>query len=306
MPSQAEIREEVTNQIVQALQQGVVPWRKPWSALENTGYPMNAVSKKLYQGINPILLQLAAHKRGYQSKWWATYRQWADMGLQVMKRPSHVPPGKWGTKIIFWKPITTIKKNGDGKDEERTFPLLREYTVFNADQVEGEAVEKFRVHPPTCQTVIDYEPAEKVIEATKADIRQLPCDLACYYGPPLDFIQLPLKSLFADLPSYYDTAFHELTHWTEPRLNWTGSYAFGELRAELGSAFLTAAVSIPQVDDRALKNVAAYLNSWIKAMQADHKVIFQISSAASKACDFILSFGHGAHPEEQPEEVAAF
>lgn len=53
MTSQAEIREQVTNQIVEALQQGVVPWRKPWSALENTGYPMNAISKKLYTGINP-------------------------------------------------------------------------------------------------------------------------------------------------------------------------------------------------------------------------------------------------------------
>jgi antirestriction protein ArdC len=301
--SQNEIREQVTNQIVEALQQGVVPWCKPWSTLENTGYPMNAVSKRLYQGINPLLLQLAAHKRNYQSRFWATYRQWAGLGGQVKKRPDDVSPGKWGTKIILWKPITTIKKNGDGEDEQRTFPLLREYTVFNADQVEG--VDQFRVHEPTVQTAIDYEPAEMVISATGAEIRHFPCDKACYYCPPLDYIQLPLKSQFDAPAAYYDTAFHELAHWTEQRLCWTGSYALGELRAELGAAFLTASVGIPQVDGRSLKNVTAYLDSWIKAMQADHRVIFQISSAASRAAEFILSFSRGQHPEEQPEEVAA-
>jgi antirestriction protein ArdC len=153
--------------------------------------------------------------------------------------------------------------------------------------------------------VIDFESAEKVIAATGADIRHIPGDKAAYYCPPLDYIELPLKSQFNDLPCYYDTVAHELTHWTEHRLGWSGSYALGELRAELGAAFLTAAVGIPQVDGMTLKNVAAYLGSWIKAMKEDHRVIFQISSAASKACDFILSFGREQQqPEEHQEEVA--
>lgn len=301
MPSQTEIREQVTNQIVEALQEGVTPWRKPWANLQNSGFPMNAVSKKLYTGINPLLLQLAAHKKNYQSKFWATYRQWTAIGGKVMKRPDDVRPGSWGTKIIFWKPITTTKKNAKGEEKETTFPLLREYVVFNAEQVEGEAIEKFRVHPPIGTSVIDYEPAEKVIAAAGADIRHIPGDKACYYSPPLDYIELPLKSQFIDLPCYYDSVAHELTQWTEHRLGWTGSYALGELRAELSAAFLTAAVGIPQVS---VKNVAAYLGSWIKAMKEDHRIIFQISSAASKSCEFILSFSRAEQPEEQQEEVA--
>jgi len=245
MPSQAEIREEVTKQIVEALQQGVVPWRKPWSVLENTGFPMNAISKKLYTGINPLLLHLAAHKRDYVSRYWATYRQWASLGGQVKKRPADVPSGRWGTKIIFWKPITKVEKDKNGDEHERSFPLLREYTVFNVEQVEGETIEKYRVHPPTSTIAIDFEPAEEVIAATGADVRHVAGDKAAYFLPPLDYIQVPLKSQFDAPAAYYDTAYHELSHWTQHRLGWTGSYALGELRAELGAAFLTAAVGIP-------------------------------------------------------------
>jgi antirestriction protein ArdC len=113
-----------------------------------------------------------------------------------------------------------------------------------------------------------------------------------------------LKGQFDSLAAYYNTAFHELTHWSESRLGWTGSYALGELRAELGSAFLTAAVGIPQAGN-SLKNVAAYLDWWIQAMKVDHRVIFQVSSAASKASDFILSFSREQKLAEQPEEVVA-
>ena len=111
---------------------------------------------------------------------------------------------------------------------------------------------------------------------------------------------MPHKSQFSEPAAYYGTAMHELSHWCESRLGWTGSYALGELRAELGAAFLTAAVGIPQADG-GLRNVAAYIGSWIEAMQADHRVIFQVSSAAGKACDFILSFSRG----QQPDEAAA-
>src|SRR5262249_34013553 len=159
-----------TTQVVAALQQGIVPWRKPWSVLENTGFPMNAVSKKLYQGVNSLLLQLAAHKRNYSSRFWATYPQWASLGGQVKKRPDDVPPGKWGTKIIFWKPVTRIEKDENGDEQERSFPLLREYTVFNVEQCDGAALEKFRVHAPSSTHTIDYEPAESVVAATGADI----------------------------------------------------------------------------------------------------------------------------------------
>jgi antirestriction protein ArdC len=305
MSAQFEIRERVTNEIIEALQKGIAPWRKPWTDVENSGFPTNVVSKKLYRGINPILLQFAAQRRNFTSKWWATYQQWASIGGQVKKRPADVQPGSWGTKVIFWKPIKTTKKNANGEEEQATFPLMREYTVFCADQVEGEAIDKYRTHAPTTASVIDFEPAEKVIAATGAEIRHVAGGQAAYFCPPQDYIVMPLKSQFVDLAGYYGTALHECVHWSEVRLGWTGSYALGELRAELGAAYLMPSVGVPQVSENVTANTASYLESWIKAMKEDSSVIFKISSAASKAADYILSFSQETQVEEEIEEVAA-
>ena len=104
MPSQNEIRERITKTIVESLTSGgLPPWRRPWAADPNAGFPANVVSKKKYRGINPLLLEIAAMRHGLKGKWWATYNQWKELGGQVMKRPDNVPSGEWGTAIIFWK-----------------------------------------------------------------------------------------------------------------------------------------------------------------------------------------------------------
>jgi antirestriction protein ArdC len=305
MSAQAEIRERVTQEIVTALEQGTLPWRKPWADLANSGFPTNVASRKLYKGINPLLLQVAAQSRGFTSKFWGTYNQWQALGCQVKKRPADVKQGAWGTKVILWKPINTTKKNAQGEEEKTTFPLMREFTVFHADQVEGEAIEKYRTHAPTAATVIDFEPAETVIQATKADIRHVAGGQACYHRPPQDFIVMPHKSQFSEPAAYYGTAMHELSHWCESRLGWTGSYALGELRAELSAAYLMASVGIPQGDADVTANTASYLQSWIKALKEDSSVIFKVSSAASKAADFILGFSQQTDAVEEAEEVVA-
>jgi antirestriction protein ArdC len=43
----------VTEKIVNLLEQGIVPWHKPWTSI---GLPRNLVSKKQYRGINTFLL----------------------------------------------------------------------------------------------------------------------------------------------------------------------------------------------------------------------------------------------------------
>jgi antirestriction protein ArdC len=303
--SQAGLRQRVTDEIVAALEQGTLPWRKPWADLANSGFPTNVVSRKLYRGINPLLLQVAAQRRGFTSKWWGTFHQWASIGCSVMKRPAVVEQGAWGSKVILWKPINTTKKNEQGEEEKGSFLLLREFTVFNADQVQGQAVETFRTSAPTTPAVIDFEPAEKVIAATGADIRHVAGGQACYHRPPEDFIVMPLKSQFAEPAAYYSTAFHELCHHSESRLKWTGSYALGELRAELGAAYLMATVGIPQATADLTANTASYLQSWINTMKEDSSAIFKVSSAASKAADFILGFSQHADTVEEAEEVAA-
>jgi antirestriction protein ArdC len=293
MAHQNEIRVEVNDKIIAALSKGLTPWKKPWVASKNAGNPANAVSGRSYRGINPLLLELAAMDKGFKSKWWGTYRQWQTLGGQVKG-------GERGTRIVFWSPVTNTRTNAAGEEKSKTFPLMREYTVFCADQCEG--AERFAVEPAPSTTVVDFDPAEKVIAGTGADIRHIAGDKAAYNRAPHDFIVLPMKSQFDQapfgLPGYYATAFHELMHWTEHRLNWNGTYALGELRAEIGAAYLASEIGIPIADN--LENHAKYLDSWLKTMQADAKVIFQITSAASKGADFILAFSR--EPQPQPQE----
>ena len=135
MPSQTEIRQQITQEIIDSLQQGIVPWKKPWSADKNCGRPCNADSKRFYNGINILLLTLHNYKYGFQSRHFATYRQWESLQGQVMRRPAGVRSGHWGCKIILWKPVT--KKIKDDEDEN-TFFVMRQFTVFNIDQVEGD------------------------------------------------------------------------------------------------------------------------------------------------------------------------
>jgi hypothetical protein len=169
-----------------------------------------------------------------------------------------VEAGQRGTRIVFWRPVTSTKINADGEQENKTFPLLREYVVFNAEQCEGAG--RFCVQSVASNASVDFEPANQVIAATGADVRHVAGDKAAYFRPPLDYIVLPLKDQFDKgpfvLPGYYTTAFHELMHWTEHRLGWTGSYALGELRAEIGAAYLAA--EITQIaDDRGIMRPTA-------------------------------------------------
>lgn len=306
MPTQNEIRANITNTIVEALKSGKLPpWRRPWASSErNAGRPCN-ISGRKYSGINPLLLEIASMRYSFQSKWWATWNQWKQLGGQVMRRPDNVPPGEWGTTIIFWSKIKKTEEDERGEEKERDIFFMKTYTVFNVEQVTGEGFEVFHVchspikSPKPCDT---YEKADKVIEATGAEIRY--GGNRAFYNRRDDYIQVPLREQFT-AGEFYETTFHELCHWSEApsRLNWNRAdegYAMGELIAEMGSCFLATELGIPNAET--LPNHASYLSSWLQAMQNDTKFIFQASSQASKAADYILGFSRRETPE--PEEVA--
>jgi antirestriction protein ArdC len=78
----------------------------------------------------------------------------------------HVRKGEHGARVIFWSPVKRTRQNAEGEEQITTFPLLREYTVFNAQQCDG--AERFQVQPSdNIAPVVDFEPAEKVIQATR-------------------------------------------------------------------------------------------------------------------------------------------
>jgi antirestriction protein ArdC len=316
MTNPLELRQKITDQIVKALEGDLIPWRRPWSLSLNAGRPANAISKKAYTGINPLLLQLHAMHHGFTSKWWATFDQITELGGSVRKRPADVEAGEWGCKIVFMKPVSKRTKNAaTGEEKKEGFTVMRTYVVFNVDQVDGDKLDRFRVDTGN-STVADpnFAAAEELVAATGADIRQ--GGNAAFYHRPLpegsfpnhtggDFIQVPGRSQFPDQAYYFETLFHELAHFSECRLGWDHkkeTYAMGELVAEISASMIAAELGIPQGED--LKNHAAYLKSWLAAMKGDPSFIFEASTQASKVTDFLLGFVKAGAGET--EDVDAF
>jgi len=232
MATQEQIRDQITQQIIKALEQGdTIPWRQPWIGTANTGRPANVVSKKMYRGINPMLLMLHQQRHNLRSRFYGTFRQWQDMGGRIMRRPNDVPPGEWGCGIIYYCPVTkTITDPISGEETEESYPLLKTYSVFSIDQVEGNHLDHLRARDdgPVNLDFVDYEPAEKAIKATEAVIKYQG-DRAFYHRGG-DYIQVPPKSKFPRENEFYSTCLHEIAHWSESRTEWKGSYAEGELR----------------------------------------------------------------------------
>lgn len=298
---QEQIRTDITNKIVESLKRGSIPWRRPWSLSSNAGAPTNLVSGKAYRGINPLLLSLHQDENGFTSKWYATFNQWRDLGAVVMRRPDNVAPGAWGCGVIFYAQVAKTKVDPKtGEEVQDRFPILKQYSVFNAQQVE---VPPNLRHLADIETdakpieFIDYAPAEAAIAATQADVRY--GGDKCFYSRTTDHIQMVEKHRFSSEKEFYSTTLHELAHWSENRCSWSGSYAEGELRAEMAASFMCAELSIPNTDD--LSNVQAYLASWLALLHDDPKYIFKASAAASKAADCVLSFSH--QPETEQEAV---
>src|SRR5271157_2169356 len=174
MPNQNDIRQAITNQIISALESGSVPsWRRPWRLGKNAGAAANVVSKRSYRGLNPILLSLHAENHQLTSKWYGTFNQWRQLDGRVMRRPPHVPEGQWGCQICFWTPVTKTVQTDEGDEQEDRFFVLRMYTVFCVDQVEGKHLDHLRAGQSDTNEplTVDYQPAEDAIGATGANIR---------------------------------------------------------------------------------------------------------------------------------------
>jgi antirestriction protein ArdC len=296
MPNQTDIRQTVTDTIITTLQNGgLPPWKRPWTDDPNApGLHTSMSTGTAYRGINQILLQCSAMKQGFKSKWWGTFNQITFNGASVEK-------GQKATKIVLWKPIQRKRSNEQGKEVEDNFLVIREFAVFNAEQTTG--LDKFRVGFANSQNNATerYETADAVIDASGADIRFGGNEAFYRFGE--DFIQLPHRHQFESAEAWYETAFHELGHWSEHpnRLNWNRAeegYAMGELVAEISASMMLAELGLPTTDN--LGNHASYLKNWLDAMTGDPKFIFRAASQASKVVDFLMSFSRTAVTTPEP------
>jgi len=276
------VYETVTARIIELLETGTIPWKKPWVSSEG---PMNLISKKPYRGINSFLLNCSP----YSSQYWMTYRQAAVKGGQVRK-------GEKSTAIVFWKWLDSKVHPGED-DNEATgkIPLLRHYNVFNLDQIDGiTAPEKEQPTYPFSP----IEQAEQVISnMPHRPLIQYGGDHACY-SPTLDCIKLPKQEVFRSPEEFYSTAFHELAHSSghESRLRRKGilepsyfgshDYSQEELVAEFGSSMLCGFAGIEQ---QTIENSAAYVQDWLKVLKNDKKLAIVAAGQAQNAADFILN-----------------
>jgi len=286
-----DLRQEVTDQIVEMLHSGTAPWQKPWKA-GSLGMPFNPTTENAYRGGNAIHLMATGLQQGYEDPRWLTYKQAVQNGWQVRK-------GEKGTHIEYWEypspkaaEVDTTDRPADKPRDKDQRPIHRVYTVFNGQQIDGIPAYQPKQHPEW--EVV--QGAEQILQNSGATVRHDRDDRA-FYDRLNDRIHLPPKAAFQSPADYYGTALHELGHWSGhperlARQTLTESYRFGdtnyakeELRAELTSVFLAAERGIPHNTARH----AAYVDSWVKALKDDKNEIFRAARDANRAADFLLA-----------------
>jgi len=288
-----DVYRKVTDQIINAIEQGVGNWRMPWHTSGRFAFsPVNVTSKRPYRGINTVCLWAAAQAKGFASGEWGTYQQWQERGAQVRK-------GEKSALIVFWKFADEASESQSDSDTPASGSRLlftKGYSVFNAAQVDGYTP-KADVEQPIPERIAH---AEAFFRSVAADVR--PGGNQAFYSPAGDYVRMPPFEAFRDAVSYYSTLAHEHTHWTAnaARCNrdlgkrfGDNAYAAEELIAELGAAFTCAHLGLstePRADH------AQYIQSWLRVLKADKRAIFTAASKAQQAADWMLQKAGASAP----------
>lgn len=274
-----KVAEIVTNKIIERINKGDIPWKKPWRDFES----VNWLTQQAYRGVNRFLLPGGE---------FATYKQVTEHGGKVKK-------GAKPEIVVFYKPLKKLVPKDEGNPEElieQNYFTLRYYTVYNIKDCEG--IESKYKEEPT-------EPINKIKECedlfnsyyTREHIKRVSFDLnSAYYSRSEDLINIPPLNSFYSSEGYYSALAHETVHSTgiSFRLNrnmggifGSKEYAREELVAELGAAMLCHLLKID--NSKTLDNSAAYCESWSKALSEDSSLFLYASAKAEKAMNFILT-----------------
>lgn len=282
-----DIRQQITDDIIQAIEAGTPPWRKGWVS----GMPhFNASSGLSYHGINQLILGMQPQT----DPRWLTYKQAEYMGLQVRK-------GEKGTRIIKMVEVDRSRAKAEARDgevlaeDDKKALVMKAYTVFNASQIDGMA--------PMPERQTNIQPAEAV-EAIIFGLQEeaggrlklnFGGNQPAYY-PRTDEIRIPPASDFLSVEDFHATILHEAIHSTGhpkrlSRLHLDarmGSAERGreELVAELGAALTLASIGLPP-SPTCMQSHAAYIDSWLDVLRRDKQEIFRAAAQAQKACDYL-------------------
>lgn len=268
----------VIRETLQQMKDGDSNWQMPWHGRQIV--PLNVARGTPYSGINRVILWAQYRKHNWSDRYWGTLRQWQARGQMVAM-------GARGTTLV----MPVIRPGSAGEDELIGF---RRFWVFNGDQVRNRDIN----HPDLFgHSVVDVPDVEAFIRTSRARIQH--GSNVARYLPPEDRIEVPHKEDFfhtatsTATQNYYSTLLHELVHWTghhsrEDRNVDLGSravsYAFEELVAEIGAAFLCADF---QIEDIPRKDHAQYLNSWIKLIGDKSTWFWRACSLAQQAVNYL-------------------
>jgi antirestriction protein ArdC len=285
------IYQTVTDRILKQLEHGVIPWRKTWT----TGLPKSLTTGRDYRGVNILVLAAAE----FTSRYWVTYREAQRLGGYVRR-------GERATPVVYWKwrtpeELARIALKTGREEPAPCVPFVA--AVFNLDQVEGIARPADDV-PSRGGPRLDE--AERLVAAMPARPEIVyGASLEPAYNRGTDQVTMPHPGQFESGGEHFAALYHELTHSTGAahRLNRFAQaegdrgdrYAFEELVAEIGAAFLCAATGISHPVTEALQ--ASYIAGWSAALRQDHRLVLRAASAAQRAVDFIRGTRH-------PEPVA--
>lgn len=284
-----DIYAKVTDRILEEMEKGIIPWKKPWVGGRGA---ISHVTGKSYSFLNQLLLGKPGE--------WLTFNQ-------IKKEHGTVKKGEKARFVVFWK---WLKKETDKVDEngEKVYeeiPFLQYFNVFHIDQCEG-------IKPKHVTDVSDFdanEAAQSIFdEYTSREGITVNLDGdASYYRPSEDSITLPRMKRFAKLAEYYSTAFHEAVHSTgaKTRLAREGvvgriffgseDYSKEELIAELGASMLVSHVGLET--ESSFANNVSYISGWLEALKNDKRMIVSAAGKAEKAVKYILN--------EKDEEIPA-
>jgi len=288
----------VTNKIIEQLNNGTVPWHRPWAS---GGVPRNLVSGKPYRGINALLLGMER----YEHNLFLTFDQVNNLGGKVKR-------GSKGHTVVYWNVPDKAEEKLDGEQAEAANPEKKKkaslwyYTVFNVSQCDNLPdrylpVNRLTEEIPSCEAIVGKMPQCPRIRHKEQ---------RAYYEVVEDYINMPKKRSFKTDASYYSTLFHELVHSTghDSRLARDGVvemsefgdevYSKEELVAEIGTCYLCAVTGITGE----FANSAAYIQGWLAKLQNDKMFIFKAASEAQKAINYILDIPKDTDNEPKGQE----
>lgn len=321
-----ETAQKIVDRIVELINEGrPLPWVRPWGSQPH--------KVEIVDGVKIITLPATAVNR--QGKRYNGANVYLPAGEyitfhQCKKEGGSVKKGAKGWPVVFWKFLqkeTTDPTTGEVTKE--TIPMLKYYVVFNVEDCDG-IKPKHTPAPVTVEVPITHtedatgdtdelnDTAEQIIAdyvnraGNGFHILKDEVSTRAYYSPALDYVQVPMRAQFNDMPEYYSTLFHELGHSTghSSRLNrfeigsksasfGSESYSREELVAETTSATILNALGLET--GNTFRNSSAYIKGWAEHIKSDPMLYVTAATRAQQAVDMILGIDT-AEPDDESDE----